>query len=166
MNRHQRFGTSRPALIAAFDQLPAAGFVVASMSGGLCTVAPSNEVANMRRDRESTFADAATVDRRGHRLPETLAAIARRDELICEAVKRFFPDLYDHEAAWRLHQALERYACSAWPRERAAPGMPLRHVDRLAGLCWHILDAIDHVPSVRTIRFILSRDIRCQPSGG
>jgi hypothetical protein len=118
----------------------------------------------MRPDRGSIFADTAPVDRRGHRLPETLAALARRDRLICEAVERFFPDLHNHEAAWRLHQALERYAGCAWPRERAAPGMPLRRVGKLTGLCWHILDAVEYVPSARTIRFILSRGIRCQSS--
>ena len=110
----------------------------------------------MRQDRGSTFSDAAPVDRRGHRLPETLAALARRDELIREAVERFFPGASGHEAARLLHQALGRYACAAWQRERSAAECPARHVGRLSELCFHILRAVDRVPSEPLIRKIIA----------
>ncbi len=99
---------------------------------------------------------AAPVDRRGHRLPETLAALARRDELIRQAAERFFSDASDHEAARLLHQALERYAGCAWQRERSAPECPPRHAGRLTASCWHILHAVDRVPSEPLIRKIIA----------
>jgi hypothetical protein len=110
----------------------------------------------MRPHRGSAFDDATPVDRRGHRLPETLAALARRDELIREAVQRLFQGASGHEAARLLHQALERYASCAWQREQSAPECPSRHVGRLTASCWHILDAVDRVPSEPLIRKIIA----------
>jgi hypothetical protein len=109
--------------------------------------------ANMRQDRTSELTQGRGP---GHRLPETLAALARRDELIREAVERFFPGASGHEAARRLHQALDLYACCAWQRERRAAECPARHIGRLTAFCWHILRAVDHVPSEPLIRKIIA----------
>jgi hypothetical protein len=40
-------------------------------------------------------------DLRGHRLPETLAAIEGRNALICEAAERYFPGASDREIPHR-----------------------------------------------------------------
>ena len=105
------------------------------------------------------------IDRRGHRLPATLAAIDRRDAMIVAAVAVFFPGLSANDAAHRLHQAIDRYALGAWRRERIADACPSRHDGKIAAHCWQILRTIDRTPSARSIRLILSRAaFRCQPA--
>jgi hypothetical protein len=105
------------------------------------------------------------LGRRGYRRPETLAALHRRDALICDAVAMFFPSSSANGAAHRLHTALQRYESGAWRRERIADGCPSRHTGRIAGHCWEILHTVDHVPSARLIRAILARaGFRCQPA--
>jgi hypothetical protein len=91
-------------------------------------------------------------DRRGHRTPATLAAIDERDRLMSEAVAMFMPGISSRRAAHRLHDALVRYACGAWRRERAAPSCPLRHAGRIEAMLWEILRVRDHIPSERVIR--------------
>jgi hypothetical protein len=113
----------------------------------------------MKPQRASAFADAEPVGR-GHRRPETLSALNRRDELIREAVAVYFPGASANEAAHRLHTALHRYECGAWRRDRVSDVMPLRHAGRIAGHCWQILRVIERTPKPRSIRLILR--IRCQ----
>jgi hypothetical protein len=116
----------------------------------------------MKPLRTGDVTNAAPLAGRGHRLPATLAAIARRDALIREAVAVFFLGASANEAAHRLHQALDRYACGPWRRERAAEFCPPRH-DGLAGYCWKILRQRDRTPSARSIRLVLARAaFRCQ----
>jgi hypothetical protein len=116
--------------------------------------------------RINDVTDAKPLNRRGHRLPATLDAINRRDQLICEAVATHFPGASANDAAHGLHQALDRYAGGPWRRERTAEACPPRHAGRLAGYCWQILRARDRTPSARLIRLILSREaFRCQLSG-
>jgi hypothetical protein len=115
----------------------------------------------MRPLRHSAFANAVPIDGRGHRRPETLAAIDRRDVLIAEAATVFFSTASANEAAHRLHTALARYESGAWRRERSMDACPPRHTGRLAAYCWQILRARDRVPSARLIRSILAT-FRCQ----
>ena len=70
----------------------------------------------MKPQRASAFIDAVPVGR-GHRRPETLAALNRRDELIREAVAVYFPGASANDAAHRLHTALQRYECGSWRRD-------------------------------------------------
>jgi hypothetical protein len=115
--------------------------------------------------RHDELTATAPLDRRGHRLPETLAAIDRRDMLICEAAVVHFPDLSMNDAAHRLHVALARYESGPWRRERVADVCPPRHAGRLAAHCWQILRERDRTPSARSIRAILGRSsFPCQPS--
>jgi hypothetical protein len=91
-------------------------------------------------------------ERRGHRTPATLAAIDERNRLMGEAVARFMPGESSRRAAHRLHDALVRYACGAWRRDRAAPSCPPRHAGHIEAILWEILRLHDHVPSFGTIR--------------
>ena len=79
------------------------------------------------------------ADGRGHRRPETLAALARRDELIRLTVAVYFPGSSANDAAHRLHTALHRYECGAWRRDRVSDVCPSRHTGRINGHCWQIL---------------------------
>jgi hypothetical protein len=94
-------------------------------------------------------------DLRGHRLPETLHAIARRDELICEAARRYFPGASDREIARQLRTALSRYREGRWRRDRSESLCP--HAGKLPALLWCLLKTRDAVPSDRTIRLALAR---------
>jgi hypothetical protein len=107
------------------------------------------------------------ADLRGHRRPETTAALDRRNALIVETAAKFFPDASSEtDAAHRLNQAIDRYACAAWRRERIADVCPSRHDRKINAHCWRILRTIDRVPSARSIRSILARAaFRCQPIG-
>jgi hypothetical protein len=80
-------------------------------------------LGGMARNRISVTAPLRHIvplDRRGHRRPETLAALHCRDALIREVVAVFFPRLSANDAAHRLHTALQRYESGAWRRERIA----------------------------------------------
>jgi hypothetical protein len=124
-------------------------------------------MTTLARQFEFDLTTAEPVDRRGHRLPETLASLDQRDALLCEAAAAFFPDTSHRQAAIRLRTALARYECSAWRRERVAVTVPSRHAGRLDGFCWRILRAVDHVVSVSLIRQILARgSFRCPLDAG
>jgi hypothetical protein len=99
--------------------------------------------------RTDDLANAEPVDRRGRRLPETIAARAERDRLICEAAA-MFPGASDREVARKLHSAIDLYRCTAWLRERGERPSP-RHA-----ILWAILSVIDHTPSAELIRKIVS----------
>lgn len=121
-------------------------------------------MSNRHQRRFEVRSMPAPVDGRGHRRPETTAAIVRRDALICDAAAVFFPGSSANDAAHRLHQAIDRYACGAWRRERIADACPSRHDGKIAAHCWQILRTTDRTPSARSIRLILARAaVRCQP---
>jgi hypothetical protein len=94
---------------------------------------------------------------RGRRLPSTLAALDRRDDLLRQAFRRFFPvgTTYS-EGADVLHQRLSIYLSSGWRNERSSEHCPQRFAGRLAEYVWLILQAHPVVPASRTIRGILA----------
>jgi hypothetical protein len=95
------------------------------------------------------------ADRRGKRLPETLAAIETRNLLMIEAVERFAPGASSLSQGHELHHALRRFECGAWRRDKIADACPARWSGRLEAYLWAILRARDHVPSVSAIRQII-----------
>lgn len=95
------------------------------------------------------------ADRRGHRLPSTLEAIAERDRLLREASDRFCAGMSDRQAAAFIHTALARYAAGRWRRSRADPVCP-HEAGTLAATLWAILRCRDHIVSERTIRAVLA----------
>ena len=103
---------------------------------------------------EPAHSDA--VDRRGHRLPSTLEAIAARNRLLIVTADRHFAGMSDRAAAMALHTALARYQTGRWRRSRADLANP-HPADTLAAALWAILKTRDHVPSTRTIRAVLAR---------
>lgn len=109
----------------------------------------------MKLQRASAFADAVPVDGRGHRHPETLAALNRRDTLLIEARHRFCTGMSDRAAASMLRTVLLRYQTGRWRRSRADLSCP-HDAERIDALCWHVLRLRDHVPE-RLIRLTLSR---------
>jgi hypothetical protein len=113
-------------------------------------------MAIMRPHRPSAFDDAAPIDRRGKRLPGTVEALARRDELLRRAAAEFCCSMTHHQAAELLHQKLLRYRTSAWSsRDRAEDECPARLASRLDGLLWKILKARDAVPGAAMIATVL-----------
>jgi hypothetical protein len=89
---------------------------------------------------------------RGKRLPSTLEALARRDELIRTARAQFFASLSEREAAVRIAASIGRYASTAWTRERLADTVPQRHVGKVTAIWWQLLSVHDHAPSAETVR--------------
>src|SRR5262245_8489406 len=75
--------------------------------------------------------DEVTVDRRGHRMADTMLAIDERNRWLAEAASRFLPDHSSRAAAHRLHVALARYRDGAWRRECTAEAVSLRRRGRL-----------------------------------
>jgi hypothetical protein len=90
-------------------------------------------------------------ERRGHRRPETLAALDERDRLLSECASRFMPGDSARAAAHRMHDALVRYQCGPWRRERTSSGMPA-HRHGPGAYYWRLLKVRDYVPSERVIR--------------
>ncbi|MGY3131998.1 hypothetical protein ACVWZM_002680 [Bradyrhizobium sp. USDA 4501] len=93
-------------------------------------------------------ADAAVEPREHH-------AIAIRDQMLIEAAARHCAGLSSRAAARVLHQALIRYACGPWRRERTSQAMPAQRVGRLDGACWQILRCRDRVVGERQLRRVL-----------
>jgi hypothetical protein len=58
------------------------------------------------------------------RRPETLAALHRRDALICEAAAVYFSGSSANDAAHRLHTTLQRYESGTWRPERSTDTCP------------------------------------------
>jgi hypothetical protein len=96
----------------------------------------------------------------GHgRLPETIAAINKRDGLIREAARRFYVGMSDREAARRLRSALTVYAAGRWRRDCSEAACPIQHRGKLIEILYRMLRVRDHVPSDPTFRRALgSRD--------
>jgi hypothetical protein len=100
----------------------------------------------------------ALLDRRGRRLQSTIDAIQRRDQLICEIARRFYPGMSDRAAAAIIQTKLARYRSGAWRRDSAELLCPDRHRGIITELLWCLLKTSrDAVPSVETIRKALSR---------
>ena len=69
--------------------------------------------------RASAFADVVAVDGRGHRSPQTMLLIDKRNALLIEAA-RFFPGASDREAARRIRNALSIYRDGRGSRQTAS----------------------------------------------
>lgn len=93
---------------------------------------------------------------RGRRLPATLEALDRRDQLVREMAGRFFVGYSASATASAIHTELIRYRASGWVRERVEPECPVRHRGRLREFAWHILMTKDFIPSVRALRRTLA----------
>jgi hypothetical protein len=107
----------------------------------------------MKPLRAFDLMDAEPLDRRGHRLPSTLDAIASRNALLIEA-SGFFSGS-DREIARQLRHRLMTYSQGRWRRSRADPANP-HAPDTIAAMLWAILKVADRVPSVRSIRRTLA----------
>jgi hypothetical protein len=83
--------------------------------------------------------------------PRTVAALERRNELICEASLKHWPVAAD------FHRALSRYATAVWPRERLLPSCPQSRLGKPEEFLWRILRERDHVISSQQIRDITHR---------
>jgi hypothetical protein len=91
----------------------------------------------------------------GQRSLATRAAIAKRDELIRELARRFYPGLSRNRQAEAIHRELSRYATSTWLHTRA--DLECRHRDGRRRLFWKILEVRGGwVPSVRLLNEILA----------
>lgn len=82
--------------------------------------------------------------------------LERRDDVLRTMAGRFFAGQPQAAQADAIHTALERYAASAWLRERALDVCPSRHAGAVTASCWTLLRLRDSVPSVRHIRRILA----------
>jgi hypothetical protein len=109
------------------------------------------ELCNVLTHRTSAFADAAPIDHRGHRTPQTQLLINERDKLLMEAA-RFFPGASDREIARRLRIALARYRDGRWRRDRSEATCPVQHQGKLMQTLWCLLKTRDAIP--RTFRAI------------
>jgi hypothetical protein len=106
----------------------------------------------MRPDRGSTFADAAPVDRRGHRSRQTELLISERDRYLRAAADRFCIGMSDRQAATMLHTKLARYRSAGWRRDASEALPPPRHRGTITEYLWCVLKCRDHAPSEMTIR--------------
>jgi len=88
-------------------------------------------------------------------LPPTI--YDKRDALIVECRRRFFPNHTDHDAAHELAVAWRRYAASAWQRDRTAETCPARIAGKLQGALWTIMQISPRVLSAERIRKIVGR---------
>jgi hypothetical protein len=104
--------------------------------------------------RASHLANAEPIDRRGRRLPETLAALVERDRLLVEAARQFCFGESFNAAALTLHTAIARYRETRWQYQRSEQWP--RHRNPLNFFCWRVLKAHDATPSARTIRRVLA----------
>lgn len=129
------------------------------------TVSAPGEDAPVRGARGAASPGESEPPRgRGRRLPETLAALAARDDLIRIARARFWPDASEREAAREIAAGIARYTGTAWVRERLADQVPTRHAGRPAAIWWKLLSIRDHVPSPETVRRALRRAAIREPA--
>jgi hypothetical protein len=105
----------------------------------------------MKQVRRIELSQAAPLDGRGHRTPQTQLLIDERDKLLIKAAQ-FFPGCSDREIARQLHAALSTYRNGRWRRDRAEYTCPPQHRGKLVEVLWMILRTRDHVPSEMTIR--------------
>ena len=110
----------------------------------------------MKPVRTADLTNAVAVDGRGRRTPQTMLLIDKRDALLIEIARRFYPGLSHRETAHRLRQRWLIYRSGPWRRtwtELRCPHDP----ERLDALLWCLLRIRDAVPSERLIRYVLSR---------
>jgi hypothetical protein len=104
-------------------------------------------------DLESLLGIKCRVGQRSWRMQ---LAIARRDNLLHAAAKKFYPNEHIGSQAEQISEALYRYAAGAWLRERGLEECPRRYVGRIQELLWAIMKTHPQTLSSRRIRFILS----------
>jgi hypothetical protein len=123
-------------------------------------------IAPMRHQNNLDTA-APLGNRRGHRSPQTMLTLDERAGLLRETARLFFSGESAREAAHRLHQALIRYECGAWRRDRSELTCPQRHRGRIEAHLWRILKVAGRVPGEEAIRKIISPPgIRYPRDGG
>jgi hypothetical protein len=86
----------------------------------------------------------------------TAAAKARRDNLIREMARTFFPGWSVRQQGLEIDSCLRRYHASAWQSGRIASECPSCHRSTPQEFCWLILKARDHCPSAKHIERVLS----------
>jgi hypothetical protein len=95
------------------------------------------------------------LDRRGQRTDATLAQIERRNLLIAITARTFWPGTSSRYAAEQLSQALLRYTCGAWRRDRVAESCPARYHGQVQEHLFRILRTRDALLSARHIRRVI-----------
>ena len=106
---------------------------------------------------------AATLDQAlnlvpqpGRRRPATVARLAQRDRLLCEAAARWWSGRPVADQARNLGAAIALYESTAWPRERGLNACPPRRAPTVQGVAWHVLKLGDgRAPGEHRIRAIL-----------
>lgn len=99
------------------------------------------------------------LDRRGHRLPETVRIVATRGHLLRLGAKSFFRGMSERQQAEQLRKVIDRYAAGRWRRHKLELTCP----DTIRGTVYEIAFCIlrqqDRVPGFTTIKNAL-RGIR------
>jgi hypothetical protein len=90
----------------------------------------------------------------GQRSIATQVALARRNAILCEAARRFWPGS-KARAARELSSALRQYEATAWRRERIHDEVPSRHKRHVQAYCWLALREWPQPLSAAHIRRIL-----------
>jgi hypothetical protein len=101
--------------------------------------------------RDVVSGDRPLANRPGQRSLTTIEALTMRDRWLREAATQFFPG----RPAGDIHSAWQRYANTAWQRERVLSTCPARHVGRSAEFFWRALLANPRVLSVRQLQRVL-----------
>lgn len=88
----------------------------------------------------------------GHRRPETLRALARRDSLLRMAARCHFAGLSERTQAAMIAAKLDQYRNrGGWRRDRIEATCPARHHGRLEEIFFALLKVRDLEPSIGTI---------------
>ncbi|WP_375764117.1 hypothetical protein ACE10X_07025 [Bradyrhizobium sp. Pha-3] len=82
---------------------------------------------------------------------------AERDALIVGVRSRFFHNRADLDAAHEIAAGLNRYASTAWLRDRSAQTCPARIAGTEKGAFWQILKVVDRPLSAERIRKIVGQ---------
>ena len=110
----------------------------------------------MKLVRTADLTNAVAVDGRGRRTPQTMLLIDKRDALLIEIARRFYPGLLHRETAHRLRQRWLIFRSGPWRRtwtELRGPHDP----ERLDAALWSLLRMRDAIPSERLIRIVLAQ---------
>jgi hypothetical protein len=100
--------------------------------------------------------DALDLKKCGRRVLETRVKLNQRNDLLCEAAKRFFPDLSISAQATRMAAELRRYCAIAWVNDMASDACPKRHRGTVREAFYLALKCHDRELSSRTMRLILA----------
>lgn len=102
--------------------------------------------------------DLASVARgRRHRKPSTLAALAERDRLLCQAAMQVAAGMSQIGAATKLAPMLNLYRVTGWRRDAVAQECPTRHLGTVREFWWRILRVRDAPLSSETVRRALRK---------